>query len=235
MDQKLVLLDRKEIAQKTMEFYFAKPEGFEFKAGQNVTLKLPELLFEDKRGPIRVFTIVSAPHEEQVVIATRMSGSGFKETLKSMLLGSEIDFSGPRGKFYLQDSPPKAVFIAGGIGITPFKCMLLDATWNNTKQDITLLYSNRSLEATSYHKLFSDLSDNEKLTYVPTITKETEKIWQGEQRSINFEFITDYVSDIENSAFYLCGPPAMVEGITTLLKSNMIDEKHLFSESFWGY
>ena len=129
------LKERRLVAEQTLEFVLQRPNGFEFQAGQSVNLKVFELTFEDARQGRRSFTIASPPHEENLVFATRLTGSGFKNTLLQGPL-QEIEINGPHGKMVHDPSLP-AVFIAGGIGVTPFRSMTLQALRNSTGKRIT--------------------------------------------------------------------------------------------------
>ncbi len=222
------------IARDTLEFVLQRPQGFDFQAGQNISLKLSRLLYEDDRRGRRILSLASAPHEQDLVLATRLTGSGFKKTLVDGPL-QKVELGGPRGKLLRDESGP-AVFIAGGIGITPFKSMVLDALHRGLAQPMTLLYSNRTLADAAYHKLFAELGQCEgRFTYVPTVTRDDDAEWKGERRRIDASFIRDYVPDFNAVTFYLCGPPAMVDAVVEILKNENVSQQRILSESFWGY
>lgn len=234
---KTKLIDRQEITDSTLEFHLERPSGFQYQAGQHINIKLSNLLFEDKKGPRRTFTLSSAPHEKALHVTTRLTGSGFKRTVLEGPL-QEVEFIGPRGELVLDEASP-AVFIAGGIGITPFRSMVLDVLQRGVSQSMTLLYSNRHPNAAAYHDMFEILQQEhpQQFTYVPTMPelKEQKTEWQGETRLITGDFIRDYVTDLSRAIFYLCGPPNMVKSIQDLLESEGIDPPRIKSESFWGY
>src|SRR5713226_5716843 len=119
------LIGREEVAEGTMAFRFARPAGFEFKAGQSMNVGLVDPPETDGKGNRRTFSIVSAPFEGELAVATRMRDTAFKRVLKGASAGKEVELRGPAGQFTL---PPgeaaPAVFLAGGIGITPFVSML---------------------------------------------------------------------------------------------------------------
>src|SRR5262249_47852168 len=118
------LRKREQIAEGTIAFHFEKPAGFEFRAGQFLDWTLINPLETDAEGNTRAFSIVSAPFESDV-IATRMRDTAFKRVLRSMPLGTEVKIDGPSGSFTLHKNSAKpAVFLAGGIGITPFVSMV---------------------------------------------------------------------------------------------------------------
>ena len=237
MPQTIKLVDRREIAQNVLEIAFAKPEHFAFRAGQHLIIKAPELLYEDARGPRRVMTISSAPHEQKITITTRMSDSGYKRTLAELPIGSDFEYIGPRGEFFLRRQPRRVAFLAGGIGITPFRSMLLDSLETNSGHDITLFYSNSQIEEIAYHALFQQLATERDLfRYVPTLTRSgSGSSWSGEQGRLHVDLIRKHLPDWQQMAFYLCGPPDMVNSLKDELMRNGIGEDNIFFEAFWGY
>ncbi len=237
MTDTLRLIDRQSVARDTTEFRFEKPAGFSFTAGQNINIKLSQLLHEDKRGPRRTFTLSSAPYEDYLSVTTRMTGSGFKKTLAELPLGTEVEFMGPKGEFSLQARWKQAVLIAGGIGITPFRSMILQSLYEKQDYLLTLLYSNKDAGSCAYHDLLTRIAnESSTVRYVPTFTDSpANHEWNGEKRKIDVDFIQDYVSDFRTAIFYLCGPPAMVEELTASLTEADINPENVLAESFWGY
>jgi len=231
-------LDRYHVAENTMAFEFEKPEDFTFLAGQHLSLALPELMYEDERGEFRTFTISAAPHAKTLLITTRMTGSGFKKTLAEMPLKTEVSINGPMGEMVLDENAP-AVFLAGGIGITPFRSMLLESLHVGQKVPMTLLYSNRNPDVAAFHSLFVHLANMqlENFTYVPTLTEDDprNKKWTGERRLFTSDLIHDYVSNVDECIFYMGGPPTLVDTVTKTLSDMGIDDERIRSESFWGY
>src|SRR5688572_423542 len=98
---KIKLHRREEVAEGTIAVYFEKPEGFQFRAGQFLRFTMIDPEETDPEGNSRTFSIASAPHEEELMIATRMRDSAFKRVLKTMPLGSEVEIKGPYGKMNL--------------------------------------------------------------------------------------------------------------------------------------
>src|SRR5215472_11301952 len=118
---RIQLRGRELVADQTMAFFFERPSGLQFKAGQTLDLTLIDPPETDAEGSTRTFSIASAPHDADLVFATRMRNSAFKRVLASAPLGTSVDADGPMGSFTLQHDVTKpAIFLAGGIGITPF-------------------------------------------------------------------------------------------------------------------
>jgi len=231
------LIDRYDIAENTLEFVLQRPDGFEFKAGQHINVKLSELIFDDKRGQRRTFTVASAPHENILRMATRKTGSGFKRTIESGPL-QPVEVIGPSGKMIRDESRP-AVFIAGGMGITPFRSMIADAMERQLTQPMTLLFSNRYAAEIAFSNYFLSIQKDHQNTFtcIQTITDKNIQNgeWSGENRRIDSEFIKDYVPDLSAVTFYVCGPPDMVAAQLNILKNENVSQEYILSESFWGY
>jgi hypothetical protein len=112
---------------KARAFHFTKPPGFAYTPGQFANFSLPRPAATDDAGMQRSFSIASAPYEDEIMIATRMRPSAFKRTLAAMPAGTRLAMEGPHGELVQEDDGRPAVFLAGGIGITPFLSMLRDA------------------------------------------------------------------------------------------------------------
>lgn len=153
MNIKLPIIEQRTIAEKTDEVSFdLSGKNFVFIAGQYIRVTIPKLLYADPKGSSRVFTIASSPNEKnKLSIAFRDSGSGFKRTLLELPRGSLVEIEGPFGHFVLpRDASRPLVFIAGGIGITPFLSMIRFANENKLNYQITLLYANKNKENAAY-------------------------------------------------------------------------------------
>ena len=138
------LLRRETVAEGTMAFHFSKPPEFRHQAGQSLLMKLIDPPETDGEGDARNFTIASAPHEPELMIATRMRDTAFKRVLKMAPDGTAVTIDGPNGEMVLHDDPAHpAVFLAGGIGITPFLSMARHAAKARLPHRLYLFYSNR--------------------------------------------------------------------------------------------
>src|SRR5258706_943277 len=139
------------VAEGTMAFHFAKPAGFKFTAGQSMNVSLIDPPETDAKGNARTFSIGSAPYETELTIATRMRDTAVKRVVKAMPSGGRVQLRGPAGKFTLDGADTRpAVFLAGGIGITPFVSMSRQAAHDRLARDIWLFYSNRRPEDAAF-------------------------------------------------------------------------------------
>lgn len=132
------LLSRVEVAEGTMAFLFEKPSQFDFKPGQSADVTPFNPPETDSEGNTRTFSIASSPFENHLMFATRMRDTAFKRSLKKMPLGTEVRIESPMGSFTLHKNSAKpAVFLAGGIGITPFLSIVRQADHDRCDKPIT--------------------------------------------------------------------------------------------------
>ncbi|HZS45075.1 MAG TPA: FAD-dependent oxidoreductase, partial [Blastocatellia bacterium] len=194
------LKSRQEIARETMAFHFEKPDDFYFKPGQTIDLTLIDPPESDAQGNSRVFSIASAPYERDLIIATRVRNSAFKRTLRTMAVGAEVKIEGPFGELTLHDNPDiPAVFLTGGIGITPFRSIVLQAANDKSSHHLSLFYSNRRPEEAAFLKELSGLeSINRKFELVATMTQleEDSHAWQDERGPINLPMLEAHLDHL---------------------------------------
>jgi ferredoxin-NADP reductase len=233
----LKLIKKEEVANGTMAFYFEKPDGFEFRAGQFADYTLIDPSETDQEGNMRGFSLVHAPYETDIVFATRMRDTAFKRTIKDLPAGAEIKFDGPYGDFTLHKTETTpAVFLIGGIGITPVRSMVAQATHDKTAHKITLLYSNKTPADAAFTADFEQFADmNPNFNFVPVYTAVAESDWAGETGYINAEMLKRHVVDINLPIYYLSGPAAMVGAMRKMLVEADVNEDNIKTEEFSGY
>ncbi|HSE56807.1 MAG TPA: PAS domain-containing protein [Candidatus Paceibacterota bacterium] len=227
---KAPIISRKEIAEHTVEVTFAVPaHDFEFQAGQYVRITIPELTIPDPRGNYRDFSIVSSPNERAAfTIAVRASESGFKKTLLELPLGSEVQVTGPHGEFTLPKNPDRPiVYIAGGIGITPFMSHFQFAFEEQLAYKFIVLYSNTALANTPY---LAELDNFAKQHHDFTVEKIFAPI---EEKHIRERIMG--VMEITTPLWFLAGPPAMISLVRKILLALGVSEGTIHIEEFLGY
>ncbi len=151
MRRGFILKDRQLVARDTSELVLATADSrpFAFTAGQNVEVIISEPLYRDESGNRRTFSIAKAPGFNEIHLAFRHSGSAWKRSALTMPLGSKFEIKGPSGVFTLPDDTTQSLtFIAGGIGITPFRSMI--QSLGASKPPITLFYANRDEATAAY-------------------------------------------------------------------------------------
>ncbi len=230
------LSDKKEIATGTLWVQYKVEENFSFKPGQYMFINLIKPPYSDEKGTTRHFSIVSSPNQKGVLeMATRLRDSAFKKSLKEMALGTEVEIQRIAGTFTLPDNLEKPlVFIAGGIGITPFMSMLKFIAEEKLPVKITLLYSNRDKNSTAF---FADLealqSQIPNLKLVMTMTQDP--TWQGEKRRIDSQFIKEYFPEVNENTYYVVGPTPMVDAVEKALQEAGVTPENIKIENFSGY
>ncbi len=233
------LKDRKEIAEGTMAFYFEKPEGFMFKAGQYCDWTLINPPETDEEGNTRSSSLASAPHEPELMIASRMRDSAFKRVLRTAPEGFEIAMEGPMGAFTLhQNALRPAVFLAGGIGITPFRSMIVDAAERQLPHELYLFYSNRRPQDAAFLQELAEVTTrNSHFHSVPTMTQPdaSAESWKGEKGYITKAMLERHLTNLTGPVYYTAGPPEMVNAMRTMLVEAGISEDDIRSEDFAGY
>ena len=208
-------------------FWFKKPRGFKHTAGQFIEMTLPHE-HPDERGIKHWFTLSSSPTEEMLSITTKYfedKASTFKKTLFNLKPGGEVQMSDPMGDFVLpKDSSIPLVFVAGGIGITPFRSIikwLVDAGEQRKLQVILGAHTKKDL-------VFLDLF--KKYGVEPILAVDGQN-----QQGLSAEFILDSIGKLENKLIYVSGPEPMVEAINDdLYKHGMLADQFV-GDFFPGY
>lgn len=230
---------REEIAEGTMAFHFEKPASFTFKPGQAVDVILVDTPSADAQSTRHTFSIVTAPYQGEVVIATRMRDSAYKRAIKSLAIGSPLRLEGPSGSLTLHsDRTRPAVFIAGGIGITPFMSILRQAANDQLGQRILLLYSNRRPEDAAFLdelQLLEGRNRNFRLVATMTEMSKSSRPWEGETGLIDEDLVKRACGELSAPIYYLAGPPAMVEAMRQTLNRMGVNDDDIRSEEFYGY
>jgi len=225
----------------------------EYSAGQFAFFDIGSV-YNDPEGPIRHFTIASSPTEDFLMISTRIRDTPYKKRLSSLEENTTIvKVRGPEGKFTLHEDYSKpAVFLSGGIGVTPFRSMIKYATDKQLSIKIIMFDSNRNQTNILYKKEFDECANiNKNLKVVYTVTEEEggeeqpiqtsssrTVTWNGERGRIDKSMLTRYLSDndIKSSIFYICGPPGMVNAMQNLVQNELqIPREQIKVEEFTGY
>lgn len=225
----VALTRREETAEGTMAFRFEKPAGFSFEPGQSASFTLLDPPAEPN-STRRTFSLASAPFEPELMIATRMrEGSHFKRALKALPLGAKVRLSGPLGNMTLhEDTARAAVFIAGGIGITPFRSMLLQADHDRLEHRLSLAYSNRRREHAAFLAELQSLERRNDRFRLLALMTDTDGMLDEEK-------LERLAGAATAPIYYLAGPPAMVEAMKAILARRGVSTDDVRSEEFFGY
>jgi len=233
------LLGRTEVAEGTMAFQFEKPKGFVCKAGQYIDLTLLDSQLGSSTGVTHTFSIASCPSEEEILVTTRMRNTLFKQALSTLPIGSGARIEGPMGSFSLHNNTARpAVFLAGGIGITPFLSMVSHATAEKLRHPIVLFYANRYLEDAAFIDALWKLERaNPRFRFVPTLTRTANNNggWKGKTGYISSEMLSTQIGTLRGPIYYIAGPPTMVAATRRTLSEVGVDEDDIRTEEFAGY
>jgi ferredoxin-NADP reductase len=238
MKARLIRTD--QVATGTAGFAFELEDPFTFEAGQTCDITIASAPFQDEKGSSRTFSIASSPADApRILVATRLTGSAFKRTLLEAATGFEVDVDGPFGSFVLHKNAARpAVFFAGGIGITPFRSILHDASSRQLPHPITLVYSNRTPEGAAFYGELIEIAGRlPSFRFLPTMTQAdaSRQPWTGERRMVSADFLRDVIGDVTAPIFYVAGPPGLVAAVSRVVLEAGADPAHLRTEEFEGY
>lgn len=233
---KIKLVKKEVVAQDTMAFHFQKPIGFQFEAGQYADYTLISPNQTDSEGDTRSFTLACSPYENDIKFITRMRDTAFKREMRDMAIGTEVTFEGPKGELVLKQNESPAVFITGGVGITPALSIIKQATHNAINQKIILFYSNKTVDsAVAMDEFYEMAKSNGNFKFIPVITDQSPAGFSGEIGHIDGDMLKRYISDLSQPYYYLTGPPAMVKALRQVLIDNGVKKRAIFTEDFIGY
>ena len=221
----LTLFAKEHLVDNVWAFRFRPSEPLTYTAGQFVQVELPHDQ-PDTEGTRRWFTNSAAPYEGILQITTRITGSTFKQALSMLATGSTgLQLIGaPEGDFVWQDSTLPVVFIAGGIGVTPFRSILKQRVHDRQPINVTLIYNSRTPEVP-----FKDEFD-EWAGANPGF-----KILYDAGERLTAERLTALVPTLNQSLVYASGPEPMVEAVGADLKQHGLPETQLKQDFFPNY
>lgn len=235
----LKLKEKKKIANDTYDFIFENDRKFSFRPGEYMEWTLPHRS-PDTRGNRRYFTIASSPSESDVRLGIKFypEPSSFKNHLLAMPIGEEVMGAGRSGDFVLpKESKEGLVFIAGGIGVTPFRSMIKYLIDNNEKRNITMLYSNRTIADIAYREIFDEAWNKLgiKTIYAVTDPKEISADPFIINGFISADLIKKEIPNYQNQVFYISGPHGMVNAFEKTLQDMGVKNKNIKIDFFPGF
>lgn len=226
-------LDKTEVGKKIFTFRWQTESKLNFTPGQFTRIKL-EHDSPDDRGERRFFTISASPTEQYPAITTKFStpSSTFKKTLFNLQPGAALELAEPRGDFVLPDDAKRPlVFVAGGIGVTPYRSIIKFLTDTNASRPIHLIYAASSDAEILWHDLFDD-QPWLKTTY---IVDKPQGSWSGETGRLDGTRIKELAGGFDNKLFYFSGPEPMVEALVRQLIDIGLPTAQIKTDYFPGY
>ncbi len=234
----LKFIEQKDIAANTTLFKFLPDKKLKFKPGQFLLWTLPHEK-TDMRGHRRYFSIASSPQEEHIMLVTKFfePSSSFKQSLKTLSDGEVVMAGSLDGDFVLpEDSKQPIVFIAGGVGVAPFRSMIQDMVDNQTHRPITLFYSNNTIEEISFRELFEQAEPlGVKVFYTLTDMTRLPENWTGKTGYVDGKMITPEVPNYLTSLYYVSGPDPMVRAMKKVVLGMGIPTRNIKADYFPGY
>lgn len=224
---KLTLINKKQETNNIFSFFFQPDSIIEWQAGQYLRYHLTDPQ-ADERGENRFFSIASAPFEKQIQLTTRIDpekGSSFKKHLLTLKPGDEIAASGPNGAFIVEDPTAHFIFIAGGIGITPFRSIILDLHHKNLPINVNLFYANRTPEV-----LFQT-----ELDQISTHHSEFKIHYLVGGNTLTPQLVQKLDPQFLSSLFYISGPEPMVTSFEKSFIEIGVSEEKIKHDYFPGY
>lgn len=234
----LTLKERIPLASDITDFIFTSDKRMLFRPGQYLEWTLRHHR-TDNRGNRRYFTIASAPSEPEIHLGVKSypEASSFKTALMGLKPGDQIMAGQLSGDFTLpKDKKQKLVFIAGGIGVTPFRSMAKDLIDRNEQRDIDLFYSVKTEDQIVYHDIFDEAGKKLGINTIYVVTDKTSvpENWHGETGFVTSEMIIKYVPDYLERTYYISGPHSMIVAFKRALSKLGVPRSHIKTDFFPG-
>lgn len=234
----LTLVSREEIAADTYAFHFRTDRKPAFLPGQYLEWMVAQEK-PDSRGQRRYFTIASAPAEDPLSIGVKIGAerSSFKEQLLAMQPGDTAYGAMRGGDFTLpSDTSEKLAFVAGGIGVTPFRSMIRQMVLTGEKRDVTMFYACRTGADVAYADLWEEASAKVGLRTVCVLANDDARTGDGiEHGFLTAEIVAKRLPDWKERTFYLSGPDAMVQAYKKLLTGMGLPLSRIRTDYFPGF
>lgn len=238
IDTKIIKVKQETHDVKTFRFDL-KDNPIDFKPGQFITIFIDLEVNGEKVKQSRPFSISSSPNNKdfiEISVKVYPDSVGAK-AIHNLKEGALVTIIGPSGNFTFEESMGKnLVLLAGGNGVTPLRSITHYVLDNNLDVDTTLIYSNKTPEDIIFRKEFEDLAikhNNFKHVFTITRPEESKGEWHGNIGRINSDLIRNNVTNLNNSIFFVSGPPEMVGSIVNVLEKDLnISENRIHMEEF---
>jgi ferredoxin-NADP reductase len=234
----LPLLESRRESPTVMTFFFStRGSSFHYLSNQAIRLALPGV--EDPWGAVRTFSLSSSPSErDHIAVTCKITDTPFKQALSRLQPGDTAEVLGPLGAF-LFDGSRSSVFLAGGVGISPFRGMLRYAADTGNAAEKRLLYSARVPEELVFRSELDQMahaSPHVRIQYTVTRPTESTETWDGRVGRIDAEWVRETARSLHRPKFYVAGLPGMVGEVVAMLGGDLgVPEDDLDYEIFRGY
>ena len=214
-------------------FYFTPEQPVSYTAGQFIELTIPHDQ-ADQRGTKRWFTLSSSPTDDKISITTKFTsenGSSFKQALRHLKSGEVLTISDPMGDFVL----PKLVqtplvFVAGGIGITPFLSIFQWLKATHEERPIKFLQAVSNEDEISFMGILDDIKQ-----HATFLVSQPSAAWGGERGHLSAEIILGLEKPTDDTLVYISGPESLVETLTKDLIAAGLNKNQIVGDYFPNY
>lgn len=232
------LVSKDEVADGVYQFTFTPDKKLAFSPGQYMEWTLGHD-HPDSRGNRRYFTIASSPTEKTAMLGIKFydRSSSFKKKMLAMQPGDTIHAAQLAGGFVLpKDKKKKLVFIAGGIGVTPFRSMLKYLADRNEKRSVTMIYANGTMEEVAYYDIFEQAARTIGTNTIFTFTDKAKlsPTWKGHTGYVTAPMIAKEIPDYKERLFYISGPRKLIDASQDVLTSMGIPRSQIKTDFFPG-
>ncbi len=235
----LKLKEKIQLTPDVFELVFQTDKKLPFKPGQYMEWTLAHQT-PDNRGNRRYFTIASSPTEKDIKMGVKFykDSSSYKNKLQDLKEGDVVVASQLAGDFVLPtDKSKKLVFLAGGIGVTPFKSMIQYMMDTGEKRPIVFLYSNKTVADIAYKEFF-DRAEKQlgiKMVYVVGNSEGDRATRFIRAAVIDMDLLMSEVPDYKERVFYVSGPRVMVTAFQEILGTIGVKPEHIKTDFFPGF
>ncbi len=213
-------------------FRFPRPKDLDYKPGQYFFVTLKAKGDELKKH----FSFSSSPTEkEHIEFTKKLSESDYSKALRLLKAGDWASIDAPYGKFTFEGEYPRIAALAGGIGVTPFISICKYCTDLKVQSKITLVYGNKTENDIAFRDELNQMeAQNQNLKVIHTLN-EPPKGWTGRTGFITANMLEEVVPEFNNTMYYICGPPPMVQAMENVLADLGIPKTQQKVEYFVGY
>lgn len=220
---------------RTLRLKIPEGKNFDFKPGQFVNLKFPDETAGDIKGQFRPFSISSSPLDKGYIEISLKKGKEFSTKIfEELKKGQKMLARGPFGIFSFDEKIKKdIVCIGGGTGIAPMRSIIRYVWQKKLPNNANVMYSCKKREEIAFYDEFSEIEKSGKIRFLYTLTEKWPADWQGKTGRINREMIKEFIPDMKNKIFYICGPQQMIIDVGKMLRELGVDAKNIKMER-WG-
>ncbi len=205
-----------------------------FKAGQWVYLHLPNP--DGTPWARAAYSIASGPEESTLRLRLGIKLAGdFTKRASKLMPDDVVGIQGPFGVFVLPPGEGPIAIFAAGIGITPFRSMIRSLEATGQTREVTVFYSNKTIEDTAYFEEFDALSKKASwFKPVFTLTLDQPNVWPGERGRINGDMLDKHVPVLDGYTFMACGPKSFMETMKLMLEERGVDTRARLKQELFG-